>query len=203
MDKNILTIGICIFIFYIVYLKINQNNKKDYHKEENKEDKVEELKLEEYKNISKPLFDPYTYYKSSDKYMIDTTITKDNYDFDYETDFKYKNLDIIDNNSCRNIEHFSYNNQSLDPQGIPLKLSDENIYLERLSTDMLNKGLVLNEFEPNFVYSMPFPENTSVELATFTAENVTNLYNSNNMEDLYNNINADPYKGYKTLNYML
>ena len=128
-----------------------------------------------------------------------TVLVTEGVDFDYETDFKYKNLDIIDNNSCRNIEHFSYNNQSLEP----LKLSDENIYLERLSTDMLNKGLVLNEFEPNFVYSMPFPENTSVELATFTAENVTNLYNSNNMEDLYNNINADPYKGYKTLNYML
>ena len=50
---------------------------------------------------------------------------------------------------------------------------------------------------------MPFPENTSGELPLFTAENVTNKYDANNMQDLYDTINNDVYKGYKTLKYML
>ena len=50
---------------------------------------------------------------------------------------------------------------------------------------------------------MPFPENTSIELASFTAENVTDLYDADNMENLYDTINADIYRGYKTLKFML
>ena len=61
----------------------------------------------------------------------------------------------------------------------------------------------LGNLESNAIYSVPFPENTSIELAQFTAENVTDLFKSNNMEDLYNNINGDVYRGYKTLKYML
>jgi hypothetical protein len=63
--------------------------------------------------------------------------------------------------------------------------------------------LVPTQLESNAIYSVPFPENTSIELAQFNAENVTDLFKSNNIEDLYNNINADVYKGYKTMKYML
>jgi hypothetical protein len=66
-----------------------------------------------------------------------------------------------------------------------------------------NRFLVEPAEDPNFIYSMPFPENTSIQLANFNAENVTNKFEGSSMEELYNTINADVYKGYKNLNHML
>jgi hypothetical protein len=84
------------------------------------------------------------------------------------------------------------------------KLPMSNLRFQEESPNITNtEFLVPNDLDSNAIYSVPFPENTSIELAQFTAENVTDLFNSNNMEDLYNNINADVYRGYKTMKYML
>jgi hypothetical protein len=215
MDKNILTVGICIFIFYMVYLKINQNiSNHETIKYENHQEPLEHDEsndLEEFKNIDKEIFDPYTFYKKSDKQPLITKITKDNFDIDYEPGFNYNiEFDKYDN-SHYNREHYG-SDENLVSQGRPIKLSEENktnlfkegsLLLDHERSSKSSDLLVPNDLEPNFIYSMPFPENTSIELAQFTAENVTDLYDANSMEELYNNLNADAYQGYKSLKYML
>jgi hypothetical protein len=81
MNKNILTILICIIIFYFVYLRINSNAsiKKVEPKKEN-------FRLP--KPNKNPEFDIQKFYKPD--VQEPKIITKDNFDFDYETDFKYK-----------------------------------------------------------------------------------------------------------------
>jgi hypothetical protein len=170
MDKNIITTIIIFFIFYLVYLKINEKSNFS------KKIRIEidsDLEYENFENNIVPnKFDINNFYKTNN--IINNKITKDNFDYDYETDFKYKNNPIVEDVS----EHFGNLNNNI-------------------------QFLVPNNLESNAIYSVPFPENTSIELAQFTAENVTDLFKSNNMEDLYNNINGDVYRGYKTLKYML
>ena len=171
MDKNILIICVCGIIIFIIFLQmdkkypVQKNNTVDFELFNPKENIIESNKV----------FDPYTFYTNLNKQSTKNNITKDNFDFDYETDFKYKDM----------VENFS----------------DDN--LKDLDLGNNNNFLIQNDLESNAIFSMPFPENTSGELPLFTAENVTNKYDANNMQDLYDTINNDVYKGYKTLNYML
>jgi len=223
MDKNIiLTLG-CIVIFYLVYLKITEKtNKQNKPSKKNVEDDSE---IEGFQNnIVTDSVDIYNIYKNRTKTVTSYKITKDNFDFDYETDFKYKDIPIIGDD---NLEFFHQdiiypnNNMNFQSQGGGNRMNEKtsSIKLPGASVaDILNEEspnwvyktltgdpdfLVPTQLESNAIYSVPFPENTSIELAQFNAENVTDLFNSNNMEDLYNNINADVYRGYKTMRYML
>jgi len=210
MNKNILTILICIIILYFVYLRINSNNlqNKIVPKKENfrlpKPNKKQEFNIQQFykPDIQEP-----------------TKITKDNYDFDYETDFKYNDIPIIKEDFHSSGLVWKNNYLNMESQGSESRLNEKESTIKMMgspnkydesSPNWINTTmtgdpnfLVPNELESNGIYSMAFPENTSIELAQFNAENVTDLFKSNNMEDLYNNINADVYRGYKTLKYML
>jgi hypothetical protein len=213
MDKNIITTFICLIVFYIVYLKIS------YQDKNNKFEVVQEpeIEKEEFENNidTNHKFDIYKFYNkmSNSNSNVPEKITKDNFDFDYETDFKYKNIPIVKE---RIKEDFRYtpmypnNNVNLDSQGGGSREQEKNftsvsnLRFQEESPNFINTSfLVPNDLDSNAIYSVPFPENTSIELAQFNADNVTDLYNQNNMEDLYNNINADVYRGYKTMKYML
>lgn len=210
---------VCLIIFYIVFLKINHNLYTNIDK-----DNLEletELDMEEFQNNiekNKSEFDIYNFYKNNSSNKEDSKITKYNYDYDYEIDFKYKNIPIIKEDFHQGQVYLN-NNLNLESQGSGSRLNEKKSKINMIGapntfeeaspnwvhTTMTGDPnyLVPNELESNVIYSIPFPENTSIELAQFTAENVTDLYKSNNMEDLYNNINADVYRGYKTLKYML
>jgi len=195
MDKNIVVIVVCGIIIFIVFLMLDNNKCTRPKRNKSSSEEDEHMDIELFENnleSPKPAFDPYTFYTSMKKSDDKIKYTKDNFDFDYETDFKYKN-DFIEN--------FSDNN--LDAQGTNYlsNLEKTSTYLNSSPVD--NNLLVTNELESNSIFSLPFPENTSLELNNFTAENVTNKYDADNMEDLYNTINADVYRGYKTLKYML
>ena len=201
MDKNMLMIIICILIFYIVYLKIDENIQKSRNTfNNNKEIEEEQEPVEKFQNNivsnKNKEFDPYTFYKHNSK---ESNISKNKleFDFDYETDFKYKDYDKSDDNKYFK-ETFDQDHMMHD------ELEHENLVHENLvDKNVVSDNLVPDNLDSNFIYSMPFPENTSIELAQFTAENVTDLYDVNSMEELYNNLNADPYQGYKSLKYML
>jgi len=217
MDKNILTMILCVIIFYIVFLKINHS----LHNKENNNHEIEididemDIEPEQFKNNSDNNI--YNFYKNLSK-NDPIEITKDNYDYDYETDFKYKNTPIIQEDFHQS-KVYLHNNLNLKSQGAGSRKNEKTSTIntfgapntfEEASPNWIHTTmtgdpnfLVPNDLDANFIYSVPFPENTSIELAQFTAENVTDLFKSNNMEDLYNNINADVYRGYKTLKYML
>jgi hypothetical protein len=175
-----------------------------------------EIEVEDFgNNIENSKFDVYKFYNKLTNQNIPSKITKDNFDYDYETDFKYKNIPIIKEDFTDN-QMYPKNNVNFESQGGGTreqekhstiksgKLSMSNLRFQEESPNFRNiKFLVPNDMDSNAIYSVPFPENTSIELSQFTAENVTDLYNSQNMEDLYNNINADVYRGYKTMKYML
>ena len=61
----------------------------------------------------------------------------------------------------------------------------------------------MNVPEPNFFSPLNFPDNTSLELKTFTSDTVTDMYQATTIPDLYNTINVDIYKQYKNNDYML
>ncbi len=63
--------------------------------------------------------------------------------------------------------------------------------------------LAPNDFEPNYVNLLDFPENTSIEIKPFTAENVTSLFEGDTITNLYNNINRDIFRKFKNSTYML
>lgn len=206
MDKNIITTFICLIVFYIVYLKISNYNEKFEQEQDSEKEEFEN-------NIdTNHKFDIYNFYNNMANPNISEKITKDNFDFDYETDFKYKNTPIV---SERIQEDFRYsqmypnNNVNFESQGggtleVEKNSTLSNIRFQEESPNFTNTNfLVPNDLDSNAIFSVPFPENTSIELAQFNAENVTDLYNADNMEDLYNNINADVYRGYKTMKYML
>jgi hypothetical protein len=56
--------------------------------------------------------------------------------------------------------------------------------------------------ESNYINQLDFSENTSGELPIFTAETVSQMYDVDNITSLYNTINADIYKGYKTIQFI-
>ena len=191
MDKSILIIVICVLVFYIVYLKLNLSIQKEMKEEEEKE----ELELEDTEHFNNnnnnniestsKNFDPYTFYTKTLTKTLPPKITKENFDDNYETildeDLKYFKEDFSG----------SISNTKLFTDSIDAKKTER--FNQEVDTDNI----------PNFVYSVPFPENTSIELANFNAENVTDKFKGDNMEELYNTINADVYRGYKTLKYML
>jgi hypothetical protein len=213
MDKNIITTFVCIIIFYIVYLKISSQNIQ-YKKLE--EELKPDIEVENFgNNIENNKFDIYNFYDKLKNPNIPVKITKDNYDYDYETDFKYKNVPII-KEDFRYSKMYPNNDVNFESQGggtinqgknsnlESTKLPTSNIRFQAESPNIINTDfLIPNNLDSNSIYLVPFPENTSIELAQFTAENVTDLFKSNNMEDLYDNINADVYRGYKTMKYML
>lgn len=216
MDKNIITTFMCIVIFYIVYLKISFQHIKQEKIEIDTEPEPE-IEVENFgNNIENNIFDIYKFYNKLTNPIVPTKITKENFDYDYESDFKYKNIPIIAEDIKENFGSnpmYPKNNVNLESQGggtreqekhSTLQSSMSNLRFQEESPNFTHtEFLVPNDMDSNAIYSVPFPENTSIELAQFTAENVTDLFKSNNMEDLYNNINADVYRGYKTMKYML
>ena len=198
MDKNILIICVCGIIIFIIFLQmdkkypVQKNNTVDFELFNPKENIIESNKV----------FDPYTFYTNLNKQSTKNNITKDNFDFDYETDFKYK--DMVENFSDDNLKaQGDYRLSILEKTNIIKRNAPLNNLDELPNCIDNNNFLIENDLESNAIFSMPFPENTSGELPLFTAENVTNKYDANNMQDLYDTINNDVYKGYKTLNYML
>lgn len=213
MDKKLIIILICGLIIFIVYLFLDKNMDK---KEIKKELEHEFIDFEAFNQKNNIAFDPYTFYTKNNK-LDDSNnkikYTKENFDFDYESDFKY-NDELKSKNRILN-----YKDKNLQAQSVPKlsQLKKTAIYLETEPTNNKEQSpnwttynesnqdefLVPNDLESNSIFSMPFPENTSIELANFTAENVADLFDADNMGDLYNNINGDVYRGYKTLKYML
>jgi len=213
MDKKLIIILICGLIIFIVYLFLDKNMDKKEIKKEREHEFIDIESFNQKKNIA---FDPYTFYTKNNK-LDDSNnkikYTKENFDFDYESDFKY-NDELKSKNRILN-----YKDKNLQAQSVPKlsQLKKTAIYLETEPTNNKEQSpnwttynesnqdefLVPNDLESNSIFSMPFPENTSIELANFTAENVADLFDADNMGDLYNNINGDVYRGYKTLKYML
>jgi len=190
MDKNILIIVICVLVFYIVYLKLNLSVEKEMKEEEELELEEELEDTEHFQNnnnieSTSNNFDPYTFYTKTLTKTLPPKITKDNFDDNYET--------ILD-------EDLKYFKEDFSGTISNAKLFTDNI--DDKKTEHFNQEVDTDDIS-NFVYSMPFPENTSIELAQFNAENVTDKFKGDNMEELYNTINADVYRGYKTLKYML
>ena len=193
MDKNIVIIFVCGLILLGVYLLMNE---KPSNKPDDNLIGAEMFNSE----LNNKEFDLYRFYTKSQKVQNNNIITKDNFDFDYETDFKYN-------------EHFSDDNVQTQTTPNLTILKKTSTYKETAPNNILDESvnwidkkidfLIPNNLDSNSVYSMPFPENTSIELASFTAENVTDLYDADNMENLYDTINADIYRGYKTLKFML
>jgi len=175
MNKKIIIIFGCGLIIFLVYLSLDNNNN---IKQTNKNKKINDLEQFNQKNnleLPKPTFDPYTFYTKNNK-------------LDQKEDFE---------------NDFNLQSQSV-PKLSDLKRTSTYLKTEQISIPQISSNfLVPSELESNSIFSMPFPENTSIELGNFTAENVTDLFDADNMGDLYNNINADMYKGYKTLKYML
>ena len=198
MDKNILIICVCGIIIFIIFLQmdkkysVQKNNAVDFERFDPKENIIESNKV----------FDPYTFYTSLNKQSTKNNITKDNFDFDYETDFKYKD-NIVENFSDDNLKAQGDDRLSIIEKTNIIKRNAPLNDLDESPNCIDNNFLIDHDLESNVIFSMPFPENTSGELPLFTAENVTNKYDANNMQDLYDTINNDVYKGYKTLNYML
>jgi hypothetical protein len=198
MDKNILIICVCGIIIFIIFLQmdkkysVQKNNTVDFERFDPKENIIESNKV----------FDPYTFYTSLNKQSTKNNITKDNFDFDYETDFKYKD-NIVENFSDDNLKAQGDDRLSIIERTNIIKRNAPLNDLDESPNCIDNNFLIDHDLESNGIFSMPFPENTSGELPLFTAENVTNKYDANNMQNLYNTINNDVYKGYKTLNYML
>lgn len=181
MDKNILIIVICVLIFYIVYLKLNLNIQKE--KKEDVEIELEDTEHFQNNNnieLTSKNFDPYTFYTKTINKTVSPKITKDNFDDNYES--------ILDEDLKYFKEDFSGS------------ISKDQLFTDKI--ELFNQESY-SDNTSNFVHSMPFPENTSIELAQFNAENVTDKFKGDNMEELYNTINADVYRGYKTLKYML
>ena len=56
--------------------------------------------------------------------------------------------------------------------------------------------------ESNYINQLDFPENTSDELPIFNADTVSQIYDVDNITSLYNKINSDIYKGYKTIQFI-
>jgi hypothetical protein len=204
MDKKLGIILGCGIIIFVVYLYLD--NDTNISKSEKK------VNLEKFNNnivTDKPSFDPYTFYTQNNKLdREDKQIkyTKENFDFDYETDFKYNELFLdknLESQSVSNLSKLKKTATYLKTEPIPLEINDRSPNWTTYDNKYDDEFLIPNELESNSIYSMPFPENTSIELGNFTAENVANLYDADNMEDLYNTINADMFKGYKTLKYML
>lgn len=199
MDKNTLIICVCGIIIFIIFLQmdkkysVKKNNTVDFELFNPKENIIESNKV----------FDPYTFYTSLNKQSTKNIITKDNFDFDYETDFKYKD-NIVENFSDENLKAQGDNRLSIIEKTNLIKRNAPLNNLDESPNCVDNNNfLIENDLESNTIFSIPFPENTSGELPLFTAENVVNKYDAHNMQDLYNTINNDVYKGYKTLNYML
>ena len=183
MDKSILIIVICVLVFYIVYLKLNLSIQKEMKEETELELELEDTEhFQNNNNIESTSknFDPYTFYTKTLTTTLPTKITKDNFDNNYES--------ILDEDLKYFKEDFSGS------------ISNAKLFTDKI--ELFNQEIDSDNI-PNFVHSMPFPENTSIELAQFNAENVTDKFKGDNMEELYNTINADVYRGYKTLKYML
>ena len=205
MDKKLIIILICGLIIFVVYLSLDKNmSKKEIKiKKEINHKLVDSETFNQKNNIA---FDPYTFYTKNNK-LDDSNnkikYTKENFDYDYESDFKYN-----DELTSKNLI-FHHKDKNLQTQSVPKlsQLKKTSVYLKTEPTNYdegnQDEFLVPNDLESNSIFSMPFPENTSTELANFTAENVTDLFDADNMGDLYNNINGDIYRGYKTLKYML
>lgn len=214
MDKNIVIIFVCGLIIFVVLKYLDKYSTLNESKRSNKHDKLIDIELfnSEKNNIelsSNSTFDPYTFYTKLNKPNIpnipNNKYNKDNFDFDYETNFKYTEHFSDDNIETQSVDKLSsLKKTSVYLQSEPINEIDESPnWITYDNNNNNNNFLVPNELESNSIYSMPFPENTSIELASFTAENVTDLYDADNMENLYNTINADMYRGYKTLKYML
>ena len=161
-------------------------------------DTKDESEEVEYENFTQEknniILDPYDYYKKfnkSDQFNKKIKLFDDEFD-------KVEDFDKIEHFEDRNLKAQSVDRLSLLKRTATYKKSEE---VEDLTKN--NTYLVPNDLNSNSIFSIPFPENTSIELANFTAENVSDLYQDDNVTDLYNNINADMYKGYKTLKFML
>ena len=168
---------ICIIIFYIVYLKIHEN----IHKKVKKEKEEEPVEIEEE--------------EEKEEFQNNIVSNKKN-EFDPYTFYKHtsKEREILKNKLDVDLD---YDYDDIDD------IDDKKYFKETFDQSPILDELVSDNIEPNFIFSMPFPENTSNELPVFTAEDVVNKYDASNMGDLYNTINADMYRGYKTLKYML
>jgi hypothetical protein len=226
MDKKITIILICGFVVYLVFLLINYKsvigkqeetveiNTEEFNKENNivlnkietpifkKLNKTIPEEISELKKLNKidesKKFDPYEFYTSLNKLDVQEEFTKENFDYGIDLNEYYSNKNLL-SQSVKNMRRLKRTATYFETEPVNERKESSNW----ISQDEDDNLLVPNNLEPNFIYSVPFPENTSIELANFTAENVTDLYDANNMEDLYNNINSDVYRGYKTLKYML
>lgn len=198
MDKKLSIILLCGVIIFIVYLLLNNTNNilqiknDDKNNIENELMNIEPFNQENNLALNKnPEFDPYTFYTKSG-------LNKDNFDFKYTEHFQDENIQA---QGVQNLSKLRKTATYLESE--PTNKLEESPNWISYNENKNNNFLVPNDLDSNSIFTIPFPENTSIELANFTAENVTDLYDADKMDDLYNSINADPYRGYRTLKFML
>jgi hypothetical protein len=61
---------------------------------------------------------------------------------------------------------------------------------------------ISSNYESNYVNQPDFPENTSTVLPNFNGDNVAQLYPTTTITNLYDTLNSDIYKGYKTWDFI-
>ena len=94
------------------------------------------------------------------------------------------------------------NNQELNLNQEILQIPQKQKNIE-LFDNSFDDAINMNVPEPNFFSPLNFPDNTSLELKTYTSDTVTDMYQATTIPDLYNTINVDIYKQYKNNDYML
>jgi hypothetical protein len=204
MDKYIWILCI-ILITFIIYVKYNYIKNKKNKK-------------------NNDLLIINAIYKNDISSNTSNTLPDNNYD---DTDIIEENVDDL-KKIKENIEDFEkteenisypintkrtyeYNKKGIlakiNPEPIPRKKQENVIkkeYNPRIESFAPHDQILVNSLyiESNYINQLDFPENTSDELPIFNADTVSQIYSVDNITSLYNTINSDIYKGYKTIDFI-
>jgi len=195
MDKKLFIILACGLIIFLIYTCLYSESNNKINKDQSDEE------YEQFEQENNIVLDPYNYYKQYNK--------SEQFNNKIELFDDVEELNKIDINHIEHFEDRNLKSQSVDRLSL-LQRTATYLETEEVSDSdgspnfaKNNSYLIPNDLNSNSIFSIPFPENTSIELSNFTAENVSDIYHNDNVADLYNNINQDMYKGYKTLKFML
>jgi hypothetical protein len=174
MDKKLIIILVCGLIIFVVYLYLDKNTIQDEKKQE-----LQFIDVESFNHKNNIAFDPYTFYTKNNKLKESNNkmkYTKENFDFDYESDFKYQDS-IKNKGPKKQIEHFEhfeneehYEDRNLDAQSVPTlsQLKKTATYLKSEPVNKLEESpnwtthhinnsddfLVPNNLESNSIFSI-------------------------------------------------
>jgi hypothetical protein len=150
-----------------------------------------------YNDISEPDIDEV--YTDISKPEIDQNIDQSSFfSMSIENTFPTNKTEIDPNYS----ELISMSNSMIDfHKPKKLRIRSDTIFTKNPRHEdyaPLEDTLFLSKYESNYINQPDFPENTSTMLPNFNGDNVAQLFPVDNITKLYDTINSDIYKGYKT-----